>query len=147
LTLRIINARAGRIWFVNQMDWALFSLQMGWLGMSGGAVSGAVIGLYFHRDGWLGGYGSFPRRMVRLGHISFFGLGFLNVIYGLTAAQLRLAGVAVAVSAIGFAGAALAMPACCFLSAVRPAMRHLFPVPVAGIAVGLLALLTQWWSS
>ena len=31
----------------------------------------------------MGGYGSFRRRLTRLGHIAFFGLGFVNLFYGL----------------------------------------------------------------
>jgi hypothetical protein len=40
-----------------------------WLGVVAGMVSGAVMGLFFHSDQWLGGYGSWPRRILRLGHI------------------------------------------------------------------------------
>ena len=32
----------------------------------------------------MGGYGSFRRRLARLGHISFFGLGFLNLLLAFT---------------------------------------------------------------
>lgn len=38
------------------------------------------LGLKFQRDGWLGGYASFAGRLIRLGHISFIGLGFLNIL-------------------------------------------------------------------
>src|SRR5262249_59491418 len=57
----------------------------GWLWITLGMASGAVIGLRFHRSDWLGGYESWPRRLVRLGHISFFGLGILNLLFALTA--------------------------------------------------------------
>jgi hypothetical protein len=50
------------------------NLVAGWTGFIGGAVSGALIGLFFHKENWLGGYSSFPRRLVRLGHIAFFSL-------------------------------------------------------------------------
>ncbi len=29
---------------------------------------------------WLGDYSSLPRRLMRLGHIAFFGLGILNIL-------------------------------------------------------------------
>jgi len=48
---------------------AHMNILAGWLGVLGGVLSGAVIGLFFHRDDWAGGYGSFSRRMLRLGHI------------------------------------------------------------------------------
>ena len=55
-----------------------------WIGFLLGGISGAVPGLFFYRYDWLGGYTSWPRRMIRLGHIAFFGIGFLNLGLGLT---------------------------------------------------------------
>ena len=52
-----------------------------WIGMLLGVVSGAIIGVYFTREDWMGGYGSHRRRLTRLGHISFFGLGFVNFFF------------------------------------------------------------------
>ena len=49
-------------------------LYAAWIGIFMGFLAGAGLGLFFHRDGWLGGYSSWPRRMARLGHISFFGI-------------------------------------------------------------------------
>ena len=46
-----------------------------WLGILLGFIAGAVLGLFFHKENWLGGYASWPRRMARLGHISFFSCG------------------------------------------------------------------------
>ena len=40
--------------------------------MLAGVLSGMAMGLFFHQDGWLGGYGSFRRRLLRLGHIAFY---------------------------------------------------------------------------
>ena len=31
------------------------NMVVGWLGMLMGICSGAVVGLFFHRDGWMGG--------------------------------------------------------------------------------------------
>ena len=47
-----------------------------------------VLGLFFHRENWLGGYASLKRRMYRLGHISFFGLGAVNLLFWLTVKSL-----------------------------------------------------------
>src|SRR6185503_20678894 len=69
---------------------ANLNLIAGWLGMLAGVLSGAVIGLFFHDEKWMGGYASYRRRLARLGHIAFFGLGFLNLIFAATSAQLPL---------------------------------------------------------
>ena len=61
-----------------------------WIGMLLGVVSGAIIGLFFHREDWMGGYNSFRRRLTRLGHISFFGLAFVNMGFALTHYILKL---------------------------------------------------------
>jgi len=117
----------------------------GWLGMLGGVLSGAVVGLFFHREDWMGGYGSYRRRLTRLGHISFFGLGFLNLIFAATAAQLLLHGGWLATASWGLIVGALTMPVCCFLSAWRKPWRHLFPVPVVAVITGIVAILIGGW--
>ena len=126
---------------MNPIDLTLLA---GWLGMLGGVASGALIGLFFHREEWMGGYASFRRRMTRLGHISFFGLGFLNLACAFTLALADPGPTAARVAALGLLTGAATMPVCCFLAAWRKPFRHLFPLPVAGVLVGLLSLLTVW---
>ncbi|MHC4946337.1 MAG: hypothetical protein ACYTG7_25260 [Planctomycetota bacterium] len=125
--------------------WAL-SLAAGWIGLLCGTFSGAALGFWFHDDHWLGGYGSFRRRMLRLSHISFIGLGFLNIMNGLTLRELGIesnfAGLAVGGFLLGLA----TMPLCCLLAAWRKPLRHLFPVPVVAVLVGNLSLLALWWA-
>lgn len=113
--------------------------------MLAGVLCGAIIGLFFHRDDWMGGYGSYRRRLIRLGHISFFGLGFINLIFAATAVQLQLPIAYLQVASISLLLAAIAMPVICFLSAWRKPMRHLFPIPVLAATVGILAIVTGWW--
>jgi len=117
----------------------------GWIAMLAGVVSGAISGLFFHREDWMGGYGSYPRRMMRLGHISFFGLGFLNLIFAATASQLALRSIYLSVASVALIVGAVAMPVCCFLSAWRKPFRHLFPIPVLSVLTGILAILIGWW--
>lgn len=124
---------------------ATVNLMAGWLGMLGGVLSGAVVGLFFHREEWLGGYGSYQRRLMRLGHIAFFGLGFLNLIFAATSAQLLLQGRWLATASWGLLVGALTMPVCCFLSAWRKPWRHLFPLPVLAVTTGILAILIGGW--
>jgi hypothetical protein len=72
-----------------------------WLGLLAGVSSGAVMGLFFQREDWLGGYGSFPRRLIRLGHVSFFGLGLINALFALTVAFISLPELAAHCASIG----------------------------------------------
>ena len=116
-------------------------------GMLAGALSGAAIGLFFHDEGWMGGYGSFRRRLTRLGHVSFFGLGFVNLLFAFTHHLAAMPPVWGWAAAWGFLAGAVAMPTCCFLTAWRKPFRHLFAVPVGGVFVGVVATLFGLYAS
>jgi len=120
---------------------AQWNLWAGWTGMLFGLVSGALIGLQFHREDFAGGYAAFRRRMLRIGHLAFFGLGIINVLFALT---LTSSGVALgypAVASASLAAAVFLMPVVCFLTAWKKPFRHLFPLPVILVAVSFLILL------
>jgi Kef-type K+ transport system membrane component KefB len=120
------------------------NLLAGWIGLLGGVLSGAIIGLFFHRDDWVGGYGSFSRRMIRLGHISFFGIGFLNFALGLTFTAVSLSASHMQVAAYAMVVGAITMPLLCFLTAWRKAFRHLFFIPVISVLVSALSVVSGW---
>ena len=124
---------------------ATANLIAGWLGMLAGVIAGAVIGLFFHRDDWMGGYASYPRRLTRLGHIAFFGLGLINLAFAATAGQLALGAAYSGFASRALIAGAITMPLVCFLSAWRKPMRHLFPIPVVSVLAGVLAILIGWW--
>ena len=115
------------------------NLWFGWVWITVGLVSGAVIGLRFYDADWLGGYAAWRRRMVRLGHISFLGTGLLNVAAALTVAARPEMGPPVWVSWLLVVGA-VTMPAVCFLSAWRDGFRHLFFIPVVSLIVASMML-------
>jgi ABC-type uncharacterized transport system permease subunit len=110
-----------------------------WIGFLCGVLSGAMVGLFFHREDWLGGYGSYPRRLVRLGHISFFGLGFLNALFALTVSTVQMPELTNHLASIGLLVGAITMPLCCFVAAWRKSLRTLFAIPVASL-LGSVAL-------
>ena len=111
-----------------------------WIGIFLGFVAGAGLGLFFHRDGWLGGYSSWPRRMARLGHISFFGIAFINLAYGVSLAVSDEMIASPLASALFLCGA-ITMPLVCFLSAYKKAFRHLFFIPVLSLIGGTLIII------
>ncbi len=108
------------------------NLTFGWIWILTGLVSGTAVGLFFYDANWLGGYGSWRRRMVRLGHISFLGTGFLNLAFAFTVA-LRPADSPGWVASWLFIAGAISMPAVCFLSAWKDRFRYLFFIPVASL--------------
>lgn len=112
------------------------NLLAGWIGFLAGAVTGALIGLFFHRDNWLGGYDSFPRRMLRLGHIACFGLGLINILFALTAAALPASTIGRVASLLLIVGL-ITMPTNCFLTAWRKPFRHAFFIPAGSTLAGI----------
>ncbi len=113
-----------------------------WIGILLGIISGAGLGLKFHEGDWLGGYNSWPRRMLRLGHISFFGIAIINLAFALSVRSFGVVMPSDLVSHLLVAGA-VTMPLTCFLSAWRKPIRHFFYVPVLCLSAGTLLFAGQ----
>lgn len=112
----------------------------GWCSILIAFITGAVLGMFFYRDDFLGGYNSFRRRILRLGHIALAALGMVNILYS----QSTLADDTPLVSSlasIGFIVGGVTMPGICFLSAWKPAFRHLFFIPVTALISAVIETL------
>ncbi len=118
------------------------NLHAAWVGFLLGTAAGAVTGLFFHEEQWLGGYASWRRRMVRLGHVAFFGIGILNLAFALTSRALGISSGLGLPSALLILGAAT-MPLVCYLSAYRAAFRHLFFVPALAVGIAVVLFLAR----
>ncbi len=125
----------------------LVNLAAGWCAFIAGAASGAALGLRFNRTDFLGGYDSWRRRLLRLGHIACFGMGMLNILYALSVRSWPIPLAHEAWASAAWLVALVTMPVCCALAAWRQPLRHLFPVPVIATVVGIVAVLAGWWSS
>ena len=115
---------------------------VGWTSLALGAATGLVIGLWSFGGpiavpAWIGDYGDAPRRLLRLGHIAFFGLGIINILMA-----RELPGLAVgetvrrhALDAMNFGNVAL--PAALIGAALHPALIWLLPVPALAVFAAL----------
>jgi hypothetical protein len=110
----------------------------GWSLILTAFVAGAVIGLAFHREDFLGGYTSFPRRLLRLGHIALAALGMINILFALSPVP---AGAFTTAASICFLAGGVLMPAVCFLTAWRKPMRQLFFIPVTSLIAAVVLTL------
>lgn len=122
------------------------NLFLAWLWILLGFVTGMILGLFFHRENWLGGYGSFERRMYRLAHISFFGLGAINLLFWLTLQNIAPTGQFAGIASGAFILGAITMPVCCVVMAHFPKAHLVFTVPVVSLILGgvlTLALLLE----
>ena len=99
------------------------NLHVAWIMMVVGALVGALSGLFFHKQEWFGGYASWQRRMMRLGHISLFGIAFINVAFVFTVSYLRVDSNILLPSRLLIIGS-ITMPIVCFLSAYKKFFRH-----------------------
>ncbi len=112
----------------------------GWSLIFSAFVIGAVLGLRFHHEDFLGGYTSFRRRIVRLGHIALAALGMMNAVYGI-APWPASGGWQATTAGVGLMIGGISMPAVCFLTGWRKPFRHLFFLPVTALIVATLAIL------
>jgi hypothetical protein len=115
---------------------------VGWSLLLTAFLTGALIGLYHHDDNFLGGYGSFRRRMLRLGHIAFAALGMLNILYA-QSAPLIPSSVQNGIAVWGLVIGGISMPIVCFLSAWRECYRHLFFIPVVALLAAVVQILAN----
>ncbi len=113
-----------------------------WIGLLAGCISGAIPGLFFYKEDWLGGYPSWRRRMIRLAHISFFGIGFINLAF-VVSVHIFSIDSGVRITSYSLIIGAITMPLICYLSAIRPLFRHLFFIPVTSICVGIITFLIR----
>src|SRR5262249_56468790 len=68
---------------------------IGWVSLVLGAGTGLTLGLWSFNGPvpvpeWLGGYDEVSRRLARLGHIAFFGLGIINILLARELPRLTL---------------------------------------------------------
>ena len=98
--------------------------------------------MFFDREDWLGGYSSWKRRMLRLGHISFFGIAFINLAFAFSAIVLGLDD-RVGIPSVLFLVGAVCMPLVCYLSAIKAVFRHLFFIPAVSVIAGIILFI---WS-
>ena len=114
----------------------LINEPFGWLWISLGFLTGVGLGLGFQREGFMGGYASWPRRMTRLGHIALYALGVLNILFALSLPRFGLSETWARTASWCFILGAIAMPACCFLCAWRKPFARLFFIPVLLLLTG-----------
>jgi len=118
-------------------DWNYF---FGWLWVLVGLVAGAIVGMFFYDDHWLGGYASWRRRMVRLAHISLVGTGLLNLAFAFSLDRLSSDAATRLASPLLVVGG-VAMPLVCLLAAWRPGWRRVFFIPVTALLAAVALIL------
>lgn len=120
---------------------AELNLVLAWAGIVAGIAGGFLLGLNFHRENWLGGYSSLRRRLLRLAHISMFGLAIINLLFYFTVRAVAMPPGLLQTASWGFGIGAVTMPLCCVLMAGDVRWRSGFAVPVLSLLVAAGATL------
>jgi hypothetical protein len=128
-------------------DPAQLNLLFAWLWILLGFMSGLILGIFFRGDNWLGGYTSFKRRMYRLGHISFFGLGMVNLLFWLTMQKIPISEPLAGVVSWAFVIGGVTMPVCCAVMAHFRKAHMIFSVPVLSLIIGGVLMLVILYRS
>lgn len=118
-----------------------------WVSLVLGAISGLVFGLWsfggpVEVPAWLGDYGVVSRRLARLCHISFFGLGILNLLVAreLPGCALREQAKRTASAAMNFGNVFL--PLVLFAAAIYHPVKYALVLP--GLSVTLALAITAY---
>jgi hypothetical protein len=111
----------------------------GWALIATAFATGAGLGMYFHHAEFWGGYTSFRRRIVRLGHIALAALGMMNVLFSVAvpvrpSMTIRAASVLLVIGAVS-------MGSVCFLTGWREGFRRLFFIPVTCLVLAVALIL------
>ncbi len=130
--------------------WIHFVFNLAWIWILLGLLAGAITGMFFHEEEWLGGYHSWRRRMIRLAHISFLGTALLDWVYLFSSLMRHFWSMGNLPSdfapyyvSILFATGTITMPLICYLSAWKKFCRNLFFLPVLSL---ILAVAGYIWN-
>ena len=116
--------------------------RVGWLSTCLGVISGSIMGLWsfdgpFAVPAWLGEYDQTSRRLARLGHIAFFGLGILNLLLAseMRRTSLGTIGRRVASWAMNFGNVFL--PLTLFAAAAYRPLKYSMSAPALAVFIAL----------
>lgn len=117
--------------------------QVGWVCAVLGALTGLVMGLWSFDGpvpvpGWLGEYGATARRLARLGHIAFFGLGILNLLLARELSLSALGPQAKRVASLAMNFGNVFLPLTLFSAAAYPPSKYLLPLPAIAVFLAMI---------
>lgn len=144
-----IDARTGDGWTIRRL--AALNRSIALTSMALGALSGMLIGLWSFGGpapvpDAIGDYGDLPRRLLRLGHIAFFGLAFLNLILARQVPSLPL-GVKAMRGALGCMNFGnVALPAALIAAAFWEPLKYLTAPPAFAVTLALCIAAWGGWA-
>ncbi|MES9857427.1 MAG: hypothetical protein ABW166_12590 [Sedimenticola sp.] len=113
-----------------------------WVSFVLGVVTGLVLGLWsfdgpFPTPDFLGDYDSLSRRMTRLGHIAYFGLGFLTLLLSWELSKLILDAREKMLAARMMILGNMFLPLTLFAASIYHPLKYLMPIPALCVLVAM----------
>jgi len=120
---------------------------VGWFSLAVGVATGLVMGLWafdgpVNPPAWLGEYGDTARRLARLGHIAFVGLGLINILLAHELAGSALSERAKRIASRQMNFGNIALPITLFVAAAWRPAKYAMAIPATAVFVALC--LTAW---
>lgn len=119
-----------------------FNLAVAWTSLAIGAITGMILGLWSFGGpvpvpAWIGEYDDLPRRFLRLGHIAFFGLGFINIMLSrhFSGANAVRSGSQLALGLMNFGN--IVLPPTLVASAFFEPFKYVMSLPASAITIAL----------
>jgi hypothetical protein len=144
-----IDARRGDGWTIRRLT--ALSRSIALTSMALGALSGMLMGLWSFGGPVpvpdpIGDYGELPRRLLRLGHIAFFGLAFLNLVLArqVPSLPLRVKAMRGALGCMNFGN--LALPTALFAAALWEPLKYLTAPPAFAVTLALCIAAWGGWA-
>lgn len=119
------------------------NLAVGWGSMAVGALTGLILGLWSFGGpvpvpDWLGDYDTLPRRLMRLGHVAFFGLGILNILLAFHLGRLRSKDRLARIGLTAMIFGNIFLPLTLICAAFFEPLKYLMSLPATAVTVALL---------
>jgi hypothetical protein len=111
---------------------------IGWTSLAVGVAVGLVMGLWsfdgpLQPPAWIGEYADTSRRLVRLGHIAFIGLGVIDILIERELGRSALGSRARAIASWSMVLGNVLLPITLFASAVYRPMKYFMAVPATSV--------------
>lgn len=126
---------------------------VGFISLAFGALSGMVLGLWSFdgpvpEPGMLGEYASTSRRLVRLGHIAFFGIGILNLLIARELAWFGVGPKIVRLIALTMNAGNVLLPTGLVAAGLFAPLKYFLPLPAISVSLALsLTAYGAWYAS
>src|SRR5262245_56418242 len=116
---------------------------VGWSSLAVGVAVGLVMGLWsfdgpLQPPAWIGGYTDTARRLVRLGHIAFIGLGAIDILIERELARSALGSRGRAIASWSMVFGNVLLPVTLFASAAYRPVKYFMAVPAGSVFLALV---------